>query len=105
VSGPAGPADPGHGDPGHADVVIVGAGASGGVAALRLARAGLRVVCLEQGDWPDRAAYPSARARLAPSVNVTVREVVRARRSRCVGHERMQRGLRARGILGPPGPS
>jgi choline dehydrogenase-like flavoprotein len=45
---------------GHADVVIVGAGASGGVAALRLARAGLRVVCLEQGDWADRENYPGA---------------------------------------------
>src|ERR1700733_3950241 len=35
-----------------ADVLIIGAGASGGVAALRLATAGLSVVCLEQGDWP-----------------------------------------------------
>jgi choline dehydrogenase-like flavoprotein len=35
-----------------ADVVIVGAGASGAVAARRLASAGVRVVCLEQGDWP-----------------------------------------------------
>ncbi len=43
-----------------ADVLIVGAGASGGVAALRLARAGLRVVCLEQGDWQDPARYPGA---------------------------------------------
>jgi choline dehydrogenase-like flavoprotein len=43
-----------------ADVLIVGAGASGGVAALRLARAGLRVVCLEQGDWQDPTAYPGA---------------------------------------------
>jgi choline dehydrogenase-like flavoprotein len=44
----------------HADVLIVGAGASGGVAARRLADAGLAVVCLEQGDWPDRTAYPGA---------------------------------------------
>jgi choline dehydrogenase-like flavoprotein len=38
-----------------ADVLIVGAGASGGVAALELAGRGFRVVCLEQGDWalPD----------------------------------------------------
>ena len=37
------------------DVLIVGAGASGGVAALELAGRGLRVVCLEQGGWhlPD----------------------------------------------------
>lgn len=43
-----------------ADVLIVGAGASGGVAALRLARAGLRVVCLEQGGWQDPSRYPGA---------------------------------------------
>ena len=38
----------------------MGAGASGGVAALRLARAGVRVVCLEQGHWPDRADFRGA---------------------------------------------
>jgi choline dehydrogenase-like flavoprotein len=43
-----------------ADVLIIGAGASGGVAALRLARAGMRVVCLEQGEWQDPTAYPGA---------------------------------------------
>ena len=43
-----------------ADVLIIGAGASGGVAALRLARAGMRVVCLEQGDWHGRDEYPGA---------------------------------------------
>lgn len=38
-----------------ADVLIVGAGPSGAVAAHELARRGFRVVCLEQGDWnlPD----------------------------------------------------
>jgi choline dehydrogenase-like flavoprotein len=41
-----------------ADVVVIGAGASGSVAALRLARAGFDVVCLEQGDWTDPSAFP-----------------------------------------------
>jgi choline dehydrogenase-like flavoprotein len=41
-----------------ADVLIIGAGASGGVVGLRLAEAGFKVVCLEQGDWLDRADYP-----------------------------------------------
>lgn len=41
----------------HADVLIVGAGAAGGVAARRFAEAGLSVVALEQGHWQDRAAY------------------------------------------------
>ena len=35
---------------------------SGAVAALRLAQAGLKVVCLEQGDWTSPAAHPHARA-------------------------------------------
>lgn len=43
------------------DVVIVGAGPSGSVAALHLARAGMSVVVLEQGDWPDYDAYTGAR--------------------------------------------
>lgn len=44
------------------DAVIVGAGLSGALTAATLARAGWKVVCLEQGDWPDytkaRADYP-----------------------------------------------
>lgn len=45
-----------------ADVLIIGAGASGGVAAGVLSSAGFDVLCLEQGDWPDRGDYPAPRA-------------------------------------------
>jgi len=41
------------------DILIVGAGPTGAVAAKRFAQAGRRVVVLEQGDWPD---YSKARA-------------------------------------------
>ena len=40
------------------DALIVGGGTSGGVVAKHLAEAGLKVVVLEQGDWPDRNALP-----------------------------------------------
>jgi choline dehydrogenase-like flavoprotein len=38
-------------DSGHTDVLIIGAGAGGGVSAARLIEAGISVTCLEQGDW------------------------------------------------------
>lgn len=41
------------------DVVIVGAGAGGAAAAWRLACSGLRVTCLEQGDWVSHGDTPS----------------------------------------------
>ena len=40
------------------DVLVIGAGPSGAVAAKRMAEAGMTVVCLEQGEWPDRARFP-----------------------------------------------
>jgi choline dehydrogenase-like flavoprotein len=40
-----------------ADVVIVGLGAAGGVAALPLASAGLKVVGLEAGGWLDPSDF------------------------------------------------
>ena len=42
----------------RADVLIVGAGASGAVVAGYLAERGFRVVCLEQGGWVNASDYP-----------------------------------------------
>src|SRR5882757_9837500 len=42
------------------DVLIIGAGASGGFAAVELADAGFSVVCLEQGDWTRRSEFAGA---------------------------------------------
>ena len=43
------------------DVLIVGAGASGAAIAWSLAETGMRIVCLEQGGWPNPSEYPSTR--------------------------------------------
>jgi len=45
----------GEGD--RADVVIIGSGPSGAIAARHLAEAGMSVVCLEQGEWVDTAQF------------------------------------------------
>ncbi len=44
----------------HADILVIGAGAGGGVMARHCARAGLNVICLEQGEWPDPDRYPGS---------------------------------------------
>jgi choline dehydrogenase-like flavoprotein len=44
------------------DVLVIGAGAAGAAVAWMLARAGIGVVCLEQGDWVDPRAFPHWRA-------------------------------------------
>ena len=40
------------------DVLVIGAGASVAALAWSLARAGIGVLCLEQGDWVDAKSYP-----------------------------------------------
>jgi choline dehydrogenase-like flavoprotein len=42
-----------------ADILIIGAGASGAAVAWRLSDIGLKVICLEQGDFMDPQKYPS----------------------------------------------
>ena len=45
----------------HADVLIIGSGATGSLASLVLAQAGLHVVCLEQGGWVEPREHPHYR--------------------------------------------
>ena len=40
------------------EVLIIGAGLSGAIATLCLSKAGIKVTCLEQGNWQDPAEYP-----------------------------------------------
>jgi choline dehydrogenase-like flavoprotein len=42
-----------------ADVLIIGAGASGAAVAASLSEAGFDVVCIEQGHWQDSFKYPT----------------------------------------------
>ena len=41
------------------DVLVIGAGASGAALVWSLAEAGINVLCLEQGDWVSRDAFPA----------------------------------------------
>jgi choline dehydrogenase-like flavoprotein len=45
-----------------ADILIIGSGATGALASLVLGRAGLKVVCLEQGGWVDAEDHPHLHA-------------------------------------------
>ena len=45
-----------------ADVLIIGSGATGAIAAKVLGEAGLKVVCLEQGGWVESGDHPHYRA-------------------------------------------
>ena len=47
--------------PAPVDVLVVGAGASGAVAAARFASRGFNVVCLEQGPWRNADEFPGTR--------------------------------------------
>lgn len=48
--------------PDDVDVIIVGSGPSGAVAAHTLADRGFKVVCLEQGDWISPSDYAGNKA-------------------------------------------
>jgi len=43
------------------DILVIGAGASGAALSWRLSQAGIRVICLEQGDWVKPSDIPSNR--------------------------------------------
>lgn len=44
--------------PDQTEVLVIGAGLFGAVATLRLAEAGVRVTCLEQGSWQAPEDHP-----------------------------------------------
>ena len=50
-----------------ADVLVIGAGASGGAFCWSLSECGAKVVCLEQGGWVPLDAFPTDKAESALS--------------------------------------
>lgn len=66
------------GKPDHADVLVIGAGATGAIASLILAEAGIGVVCLEQGGWTAAEDHPhcsrdwewQTKGRWSPDTNI-----------------------------------
>lgn len=48
-------------NPDIADVLVIGAGPSGGMVTHVLSQAGLDVICLEQGDWVTSSDFPTNR--------------------------------------------
>ncbi len=44
------------------DALVIGGGLSGAISSLQLARAGVEVTCLEQGDWTTPDDYPGDKA-------------------------------------------
>ncbi|MCZ6904526.1 MAG: FAD-binding protein, partial [Acidobacteria bacterium] len=41
------------------DVIVIGSGAAGAAVTKRLADRGVKVICLEQGEWIKPGDYPS----------------------------------------------
>ena len=56
----------------ESDVVIIGAGPSGAVAALELLRAGMSVTVLEQGDWVPADHFDGGAPRMGADATPTL---------------------------------
>lgn len=74
-----------------ADVVVIGTGAGGGMAASELARAGLRVCALEEGPWLDLSDMSQREDDMLPKLyqergaRATADRAIRVLSGRCVG--------------------
>ena len=54
------------------DIIIVGAGAAGAAAAWRLAAGGLKVACLERGDWQKDGDFPANKNEQYAQIHIAV---------------------------------